>query len=108
MARTAITPQKVTTSGVEPATEPANVDGNSIPAGRVLRVTNGSASAVDVTAVTPGLIDGDLALPDRVVSVAAGATAYLGGHGAVYHQSDGTIHFNYSAVTSVTVAALEL
>lgn len=108
MPRTAITPQKITTSGLAPNTEAANVDGNSIPVGRILRVTNGSAASINVTAKMPGLVDGNLALPNRVSAVAAGATRYFGGHGVVFHQSDSTIHFDYSAVASVTVAALEL
>jgi hypothetical protein len=106
MPRTAITPQQVTSAGLTVATEPANVDGNSIPAGTILEVGNASAGSINVTAVTPGTVDGDLALPNRVVAVAAGATVLIGRLGPVYHQSDGTIHVNYSAVTSVTVAAI--
>ena len=109
MARSGITPQLVTSSGLSPATETANVAGNSYAPtrGRVLRVTNGSAASVDVTLVTPGLADADLAIPDRIVAVAAGVTRYFGGLDAVYRQADGTVHINYSAVTSVTVALLD-
>lgn len=107
MARTAVTPQQVTSSGLVAATEPANVDGNSIPVGAVLQVDNASAGSINVTIPTPGSIDGDLPLPDRVVAVAAGATALIGRLGPVFHQSDDTIHIDYSAVTSVTVAAIK-
>ena len=107
MARTAVTPQNVTSAGVVLATEPANVDGNSIKTGTLFQVTNGSAASINVTVVTPGLIDGDLAIPDRVIAVAAAATRLIGRLGPVYHQSDGTVHINYSAVTSVTVAAIQ-
>lgn len=109
MARTAITPQKATSAGLAPTTEAANVDGNSYPvkAGRLLRVTNGSAGPINVILVTPGMADGDLALPDRVGAVAAGATRYFGSLDAVYRQSDGSVHVNYSAVTTVTVAVID-
>lgn len=106
MARTAITAQDITTAGLAPATEAANVDGNSFPAGTILRVTNGSAGSINVTVPMPGQVDG-LALPNRVVAVAAGETRYLSRFGSSYQQSDGSIHANYSAVTSVTVAALK-
>lgn len=108
MPRTAITPQQVTSAGLTPATEPANVDGNSVPQGVVLRVDNGDASPITVTIPTPGLIDGDLPLPDRTVSVPAGASKFIGRFGPVFHQSDDTIHVDYSAVTSVTVAAIKI
>lgn len=108
MPRTAITPQQVTSAGLTVATEPANVDGNSIPPGVLLEVDNASAGSIDVTVVTPGTFDGDLALPDRTVAVAAGVTVLIGRLGPVYHQTDDTIHVNYpSGVTSVTVAAIK-
>ena len=101
-------PQTATSAGLTPATEPANVDGNSIEVGAALQVLNSSAASVNVTVVTPGLVDGDLALPDRVVAVAAGAVKLIARLGPIYHQDDGTVHVNYSAVTTVTVAALKL
>lgn len=107
MARTAITAQQVTSAGLALATEPANVDGNTIKPGEVLQVTNGSAASITVTIVTPGTVDGDLAISDRAVAVAAGETLMIGRLGPVYHQTDNTIHVNYSAVTSVTVAVLK-
>lgn len=106
MPRTAITPQDITTAGLAPNTEAANVDGNSFPAGSILRVTNGSASSINETFPMPGLVDG-LALPSRVVAVAAGATRYFSRFGPSYHQPGEVIHVNHSAVTSVTVAVLK-
>lgn len=108
MPRTAITPQKATSAGLALVTEPGNVDGHSLPIERgvVLVVSNGSAGSINVTLVTPGTADGDLAIPDRIVAVPAGATRYFGNLDAVYRQSDGSVHVNLSAVASVTVAAL--
>lgn len=111
MPRTVITPQAVGSAGVVPATEAANVLGNSVvpaAAGTALRVTNGSGGSINVTVQTPGVVDNDLALPDRVVAVAAGATKYIAGlANPVYRQSDGTVLVDYSAVTTVTVAVLQ-
>lgn len=110
MARTAITPQNAGGAGATVAFEPANVDGNSFrPAlGRVLHVRNSSGSAITVTLPTPGTASG-LAIADRTLSVAAGA------HGAIslgpvpvpYLQTDGVVHVDYSAVTTVTVAVVD-
>lgn len=108
MARTAITPQKASSAGLALAMEPGNVDGHSVPIERgvILVVTNGSAGTINATLVTPGSADGDLALPDRVVAVPAGATRYFGNLDAVYRQVDGSAHVNLSTVASVTVAAI--
>ncbi len=111
MPRTPITPQKVTSAGRVVAFEAANVDGNSftpVP-GRALLVRNGSAASVTVTVPTPATVDG-LSIDDRAIPVAAGAELVfgLGAFPGVYGQTDGAVHVNYSAVTTVTVAVVDL
>lgn len=109
MARTAITAQKITSAGIAPAYEPANVAGNSyrLVAGRYLHVKNGSGASVTVTVPTPGLVDG-LAVADRTVAVpAAGERLIALGTTATYKQAGGVAHVDYSAVTSVTVAVFD-
>jgi hypothetical protein len=106
MARTAITPQKPTSAGLALATEPANVDGHSLPHDALLVVANASAGPINVTLVTPGVVDGDLAVPDRIVAVPAGASRYFGALDRIFRQADGTAHVDLSAVASVTVAAI--
>jgi hypothetical protein len=114
MPRTAITPQRPTSSGTAVTFEAANVLGNSVPQDghRVLVVVNGSGGSINVTLPTPGTIDTDLAIPDRVVAVPAGATRYIAlgtpSSAPVYRQSDGSVNIDYSAVTSVTVAVLHV
>jgi hypothetical protein len=106
MPRTPITPQAVTSAGLVPAFEPANVAGNSyrLAAGQMLTVKNGSGSSVTVTIPTPMQVDG-LAVADRTYTVAAGASQDIAlGKGDVYRQPGGVVFVNYSAVTSVTVA----
>lgn len=112
MARTAITPQAGTAAGTAAVFEPANADGNSFTTarGRALHVANGSGSPIDVTLPTPAAVDG-LALADRTITVAAGAHTVIGlgvASGAgIYAQADGSVHVDYSAVTTVTVAVID-
>ncbi len=47
------------------------VNGDTIPGGVILIVRNANASPCVVTIVTPGLVQGDLAIADRTVSVPA-------------------------------------
>jgi hypothetical protein len=109
VARTAITAQKITSAGITPAYEPANVDGNSyrLIAGRCLHVKNGSGVTVTVTVPTPGTEDG-LAIADRTVAVPAATERLIAlGAGRTYKQPGGVAHIDYSAITSVTVAVFD-
>ncbi|MGE4164085.1 MAG: hypothetical protein AB7G23_20350 [Vicinamibacterales bacterium] len=70
-----------------------------------LHVINGDGSPINVTITTPDVVDGDLAVADRVIAVAAGA------HRIIpiprrYNNGSGIASVAYSAVTSVTVAAV--
>lgn len=111
MPRTAITPQKATSAGVAVTFEPANSLGNSYFAakGRGLVVRNGSGSAITVTLPTPATADG-LAIADRAITVAAGAQTHVGvgSQAGIYAQTDGTVWVDYSAVTTVTVAVVDI
>lgn len=114
MPRTTVTPQRATSAGITPAYEPANVAGNAIrlARGRVVHVKNGSGSSVTVTIPTPAtldaLVDG-LAVPDRAIAIPAGAERLIAlGTIAAYRQPGGVANLDYSAVTSVTVAAFDI
>lgn len=112
MPRTAVTPQAGSSVGGTITFEAANVLGNSfVPRrGRALHVKNGSGSTITVTVPTPATADG-LAIPDRTISVAAGAHAvFAPGSSSVtglYAQTAGEINVDYSAVTTVTVAVID-
>ena len=114
MARIDLPLQPVAPAGLAPSYVAANVDGHMFPnAGDVvLHVRNGGAGPVDVTVVTPASVDG-LAVTDLVVQVPAGGERFIGRfRPAVYNQPGGAdagkVYVNYSGVTSVTVAALQV
>lgn len=109
MAVTDLATQSFTSSGAVPTYSAANVDGHTIiNSGKtLLHVKNGSGGSINVTIATPGSADG-LALADRVVAVAAGAEKIIGRlNPSVYNNANGKITATFSAVSSVTVAAIE-
>jgi len=110
MARTILSVQDIARSGLEPSYEAANADGESVANnGRVfVHVKNGSGSSVTVTIQTPGTVDG-LAVADRTVAIPAAEERMIGVFPpADYNQSDDAVYVDFSAVTTVTVAAIRL
>ena len=74
--------------------------------GIVLHVKNGDATAHTVTLATPETVDGDLAVADRTVNVAAGAEVAIPVTRRYRDPTTGLCALTYSAVTSVTVAVV--
>lgn len=111
MARTALTPTAVTAAGATIALAAANADGSTIPGtGDVLLlVNNASGGSINVTAVTPGTQDGQ-AIADRVVAVGAGVQKIIGPFPPRTYtdEADSLVDIDFSAVTSVTVQALQI
>jgi type IV secretory pathway TraG/TraD family ATPase VirD4 len=73
-------------------------------AGVFLAVKNADASSHTVTLATPGTLDGDLAVADRAVVVAAGKTELIPLTSRYRDPATGRAAITYDAVTSVTVA----
>lgn len=72
-----------------------------------LKVTNGGGSSINVTIDCTQTLDG-MAVTDPVVAVAAGATKLIGPFSpSLFNDANGRVGVGYSAVTSVTVAALK-
>jgi hypothetical protein len=94
--------------GTELTFAAASVGGDKVaPADRAsLLVKNASAGAITVTVVTPGSTKYGQADPDVAVVVAAGATTAIGPFPQDLGGTDGLVSITYSAVTSVTVAAI--
>lgn len=114
MARTNLASQQVVTSGLEATYTAANADGHMFPPGevRMLHVKNGGGSSIDVTIKSGYKRDG-LALADQVVAVPNGEDRFIGPFDReTYAQRSGTdrgkVYVDFSAVTSVTVALLDV
>lgn len=107
MARTSISVQRITRSGANPSFESANVDGNSFDHDdeAFVWVKNGDTASKTVTVPTPRQVTG-LDVADLTVDVPAGEDRAIGPFPKdTFQQDDGTVHVDYSDVTSVTVGA---
>lgn len=71
-----------------------------------LLVKNGSAGSITVTLDATGLVFNGQSVPDTAVTVAAGADAIVPVTADYRNTTDQLAGIAYSAVTSVTVAAL--
>lgn len=104
-------PETIQIDGTQPTYHAAEVGGDKItnPGDNVvLHVKNGSASSITATVVTPGTVAGQ-AIGDVGVAVAAGEEAFIGPL-TVQHfaNSDGQVDITWSAVTTVTFAAVKV
>lgn len=98
---------------------PPTVDGDVVDVARnFLSVINGGTGPTVVTIVTPGVVDGDLAIADRTVTVPVGTTPTLipltspnyrqSTVSALLPADVGRAYVNYSVLTSVTRAVVAL
>lgn len=104
-----IIPQHIrVTTGAVVAHAAASATGDKVAPGtnRFLHVRNGSAAAVTVTLDATGRVFNGQAVPDTTVSVPAGGDAFIPVTNEYRSGTDGLAGVAYSAVTSVTVAAL--
>jgi hypothetical protein len=77
-------------------------------AGVVLAVKNGDAGSHTVTLATPQTVDGDLAVADRTITVAAGKTELIPVTSRYRDPSTGRAAITYDGVTSVTVGVFRV
>ncbi|HZX38449.1 MAG TPA: hypothetical protein VFF37_09000 [Streptomyces sp.] len=97
-------------SGLQPTYAAAAGGGDQAPVGEklVLHVRNGDATSKTVTVATPGTV-GDLAVADASQAIPAGGNAFIPLKAAAFRDpTTGRAAITYSAVTSVTVAVLQL
>lgn len=71
-----------------------------------LYVNNGGGSPITVTLVTPETVEGTLAVTDRAISVTNGTFKLIPVPSRYNDPATGFASITYSAVTSVTVAAI--
>lgn len=107
-----LTVQQIKRSGLAPSYVAASAGGDTFApsSDTFLHVKNASAGAITVTVVTPGNVLGDIAIADVSVSVPAGAERMIGPFPYEYFAdpTDGLADITYSAVGSVTVAAIQV
>lgn len=107
--RTALAVQQISRSGLTPNYTAANVDGHSIQNTQkeYLHVKTGGTGTT-VTVVTPGTVDGQ-AIADKAYAIGTNTEMKIGPFPReVYDQSDGTVHVNFSSVTTVTCGAFRV
>jgi hypothetical protein len=107
-----LTATPITRAGVLDAPASAAVGGDALTntGSEFLKYTNGSVSSITITiAFGPGgVIDGQTAT-NRTVTVAAGATQFIGPFPPnEYNDVNGRVVLTYSGVTSLTVTPLML
>lgn len=111
MARTALALQVPVRAGLTPSFTAANVDGHSIAndGHTCIEVKNASGSPINVTFPIPVLVDGQ-AVTSLVVSIPATTGDKIIGPfpPATYNQADGKLYVDFSAVTSVNCAAIQV
>lgn len=107
-----LTTTTMTSAGLTPATVAASAGGDTIaPANgsddrTFLYVNNGSASSITVTVADPGKTPAGNSGTAAAVTVAAGAVSLIPISTGAINPATGQASITYSAVTSVTVAAL--
>lgn len=103
--------QTIPAGGLSPSYSAASGGGDKLKPGKTtfLHVINGDASPITVTVATPGTVSG-LAIADRAVTVAASDEQMIPIPADLYANpaDSGLASVTYSAVTSVTVAALRI
>lgn len=106
-----LTYRQATIAGTDPALAAASAGGDKVPPNDrgALLVRNGSAASINVTVAVPGNTKYGQAQPDVVVAVPAGADRMVGPFPAdLADPIDGLVTITYSAVTTVTVAAVAI
>lgn len=119
MTRVSVTTQSIPYAGLQPVMTAPTASNDVVDVGRVaLHVINGGGASITVTIITPGVLDTDLAVADRVVTVPVGTTpTIIPLNSPNYRQTAASVdvtvpvgadvgraYVNYSAVASVTRA----
>lgn len=112
MARTSLSVQEISRTGLDPAYEAANGDGEKVvnDGKTFVHVINGGGSPITVTVQHPGTVDG-LAVADLTVTVTNAEDQMIGPFPGRFNQVGtdvGQIYVDFSGVTTVTVAAIRL
>lgn len=103
-------PEQVSGAGIAGTYNAASGGGDRVPPGVLLHVKNAGGTQCIPTFVTPGVIDGDLAIADRAgnpTPITNGAMFYRVPTDRNYvDPADGLVGITWSFTTSVTFAVL--
>lgn len=110
MARLTPSVVRASKAGTAVAMAAPNSDGDAIPPGAALLVTNASGGVLTLTVDTPGTVDG-LAIDQQTATVADAATELVGPWPELHFRqsegpTEGLVHVGYSTQTGVTRAAI--
>lgn len=107
-----LTIQAITADGLDPTYAAASVGGDKVKPGpnTFVHVINGDVAPITVTLATPGNYYGSVANPDLTVTVGASGEKMIPIPATPFANpaDSGLASISYSAVTSVTVAALRV
>lgn len=95
--------QTVTSSGITPAVVTPAGGGDKVQVGTKMRVANNNGSSITVTMTTHQLVDGDLAVTDRVLTVPNAANRYIEASALYRNPTDGYVDVLCSATTGVAI-----
>lgn len=85
----------------------ASAGGDRVRPGSILHIKNANASPTVLTMVTPGTVDGDLAIADRTRTITNGTEAFLVvPKNTVYQDADRMVALTWSVTATVTFAVL--
>jgi hypothetical protein len=85
----------------------ASGGGDRVRPGNILHIKNANASPTVLTMVTPGTVDGDLAIADRTRTVTNGTEAFIKvPRDTSYRDADGMVALSWSVTATVTFAVL--
>lgn len=104
--------QSITSAGLTPATVAASVGGDTVAPANLsddrtfLYVNNGSGASITVTVADPGKTPAGNSGTAPAITVAAGAVGLIPISTGAINATTGLASITYSAVTTVTVAAL--
>jgi len=109
MARTALAVQSAAITGLETVYTAANADGHMVANNGEMFLHVKNAAVADITVTLKSIADPWGRTGDKVITVTAAEERMIGPiPPLLYNQADGTVNVDFSAVVTVTVAAVKL
>lgn len=102
--------QAVPVAGLDPTWNTPAAGGDRVAPGSIIAVRNGNAAALTVTFDIIAVVDGDLPIPDRVISGIAATTGFrflkVPNNPIYADPADGLVKMTCSVQSSVTFAVI--